>query len=61
MSNRLFNGEAVPGGVPRPERGRSRKSVAQIVWGVAFIRSLQGMVRLDGWGSDRSPRPGITG
>ena len=50
MSNRLFNGEAVPGGVPRPERGRSRKSVAQIVWGVAFIRSLQGTVRLDGRG-----------
>ena len=50
MSNRLFNGKALPGGVPRPERGRSRKSAAQTVLGVAFIRSLQGTVRLDGRG-----------
>ena len=48
MSNRLFKGEAVPGGVSRPERGRSRKSGAQTVLGVAFIRFLRGMVRLDG-------------
>ena len=36
MSNRLFNGKALPGGVPRPERGRSRKSAAQTVLGGGF-------------------------
>ena len=33
MSNRLFNGEAPAGGVPGPERGRSRKSVPDLVGG----------------------------
>ena len=33
MSNRLFNGEALPGGVPGPKRGRLRKSVPGPCWG----------------------------
>ena len=45
MSNRLFNGEALLGGVPGPYRGRSRKS--GLCWEVVYMRSLQGMVRLD--------------
>ena len=28
MSNKLFNGEVLPGGVPGPQRGRSRKSMS---------------------------------
>ena len=60
--NRLFNGEVLPGRVPRPERGRSRKSAPRTVLGVVFISSLRGMVRLDAdGGSDRSPHRGFTG
>ena len=47
MSNRLFNGEALPGGVPGPEGGRSRKSAPRPCWGVVYMRSLWGIVRLD--------------
>ena len=44
VSNRLFNGEAPPGGVPGPE------VCAGTLLGVVFIRSLRGVVRLNGWG-----------
>ena len=44
VSNRLFNGEAPPGGVPGPE------VYAGTLLGVVFIRSLRGVVRLNGWG-----------
>ena len=47
MSNRLFNGEALPGRVPGPERCRSRKSVPGLCWGVVYMCSLWGMVKLD--------------
>ena len=33
MSNRLFNGKVLRGGVPGPEGGRSRKSVPDSVGG----------------------------
>ena len=33
VANRLVNGEALPGGVPGPKRGRSRKSVPDSVGG----------------------------
>ena len=41
-----FNGKVLPVRVPRPERGRSRKSSPGLCWGVVYIRSLWGMVRL---------------
>ena len=47
VSNRLFNGEALPGGVPGPKGGRSRKSRPDCVGG-GFYSLLQRMVRLDG-------------
>ena len=37
MSNRLCNGEALPGGVPRPKRGRSRKSAPDRVGGGFYM------------------------
>ena len=48
VSNRL-NGEALPGGVPGPDpnKGRSRQSAPGLCWGVVYMRSLRGMVRLD--------------
>ena len=33
MSNRLFNGKVLRGGVPGPEGGRSRKSVPDSIGG----------------------------
>ena len=33
MSNRLFNGKALPGGAPGPKRSRSRKSTPDLVGG----------------------------
>ena len=47
MSDRLLNGEALPGGVSGPERGRLRKSAPGLCWGVVYMRSLWGIVRLD--------------
>ena len=35
-----LNGEALMGGVPGPERGRSRKSAPGPCWGVVYIRLL---------------------
>ena len=69
MSNRLFNSEALPGRVPGPEGGRSRKSAPRPCSGVVYMRSLWGMVRVDrpkkvrlvNGGLDRSPGRGVAG
>ena len=44
-----FNGEALPGGVPEPERGRLRKSAHQAVLEVC----LYTQAARDGWASGR--------
>ena len=62
MSTRLFNGEVLPAGVPRP-------SEAGLCWGGVYMRSLRGdgqarsprKVRLVNRGSDRSPGRGVAG
>ena len=58
MSNRLFNGEAIPGGVPGPERGRSRKSTPRPCCGwLLYARWRDGQAR---WTGVRIGR-GLTG
>ena len=42
VSNRLFNGEALPGGVPGPEGGRSRKSAPGLCWGWFLYARFEG-------------------
>ena len=63
-----FNGEALPGGVPRPEGGRWRKSMPTVL-GSGLYAFLTGdgqarspkKVRLVNAGSDRSPGRGDAG
>ena len=56
-----FNGEALPGGVPRPERGKSRKRQTVLGSGLYAIVGGDGQARspkkvqLVNGGSDRSP------
>ena len=50
VSNRLFNGEALPGQGSRTRRRQVEEVRARTMLEVVFIRSLRGMVRLDGRG-----------
>ena len=50
VSNRLFNGEALPGRASRTQTRQVEEVCARTVLGVVFICLLGGMVRLDGRG-----------
>lgn len=50
MPNKLFNGEALPGGVPGPQRGRSRKSVPDLGGGLYMFVARDGQVNERGFG-----------
>ena len=70
MSNKVFNDEELPGRIPGPKGGRSRKSApggggggggGEAVLQAAYISLLRGRVRLMDGGLDRSSGGGVSG
>ena len=60
FSNRLFNGEALPGGVPRPEAGQGSASPDPVLEVCLYMHAARDD-QVSGWGFDRLPVPGVAG